>query len=102
MSPVLERVMIFIYPVQKRVIQKLRAVASGKAPQFLAEQLTLSQPGGGQIMPITVLRAPTPPPLIFRPCDGPEAAFVVNSNLFLIEIIMNNYRDGGWSENLVD
>ena len=33
---------------------------------FLAEQLTLSQPGG-QIMPPTVLRAPR----IFRPCDGP-------------------------------
>ena len=27
------------------------------APQFLVEQLTLSQPGG-QIMPTTVLRAP--------------------------------------------
>ena len=35
--------------------------------QFLAEQLTLSQPGG-QIMPTLVLRAP----LIFRPCDGPK------------------------------
>ena len=39
-----------------------RPVASGGAggaiaPQFLAEQLTLSQPGG-QIMPTTVLRAP--------------------------------------------
>ena len=34
----------------------------------LAEQLTLSQPGG-QIMPTTVLRAP---PRIFRPCDGPD------------------------------
>ena len=35
-------------------------------PQCLAEQLTLSQPGG-QIMPTTVLQAPQ----IFRPCDGP-------------------------------
>ena len=31
------------------------------APQVLAEQLTLSQPGG-QIMPTTELRAPFPPP----------------------------------------
>ena len=50
----------------------IRAVASGGAgralapPQVLAEQLTLSQPGG-QISPTTVLRAPQ----IFRPCDGP-------------------------------
>ena len=36
------------------------------APQFLAKQLTLSQPGG-QIMPTTVLQAPQ----ISRPCDGP-------------------------------
>ena len=34
--------------------------------QFLAEQLTLSQPGG-QIMPTTVLQAPR----IFRHCDDP-------------------------------
>ena len=37
------------------------------ALQFLAKQLTLSQPGG-QITPTTVLRAPR----IFRPCNGPE------------------------------
>ena len=38
--------------------------------QFLTDQLTLSQPGGGgQIMPTTVL--PAPLPLNFRPCDGP-------------------------------
>ena len=36
-------------------------------PQFLAKQLTLSQPGG-QIMPTTVLRAPL---RIFRPYDDP-------------------------------
>ena len=40
-----------------------------RAPQFLAEQLTLSQIER-QIMPTTVLRAPHPP-RIFRPCDGP-------------------------------
>ena len=43
-----------------------RGAGGALAPQFLAEQLTLSQPGG-QIMPTTVLRAPR----IFRPCDGP-------------------------------
>ena len=37
------------------------------APQFLAKQLTLSQPGG-QIMPTTVIQAPR----IFWPCDGPD------------------------------
>ena len=52
----------------ERVLQdKLRAVASGGAggalapppPQFLAKQLTLSQPGV-QILPTTVLRAHPP------------------------------------------
>ena len=41
--------------------------AGGSFPQFLKDQLTLSQPGG-LIMPTTVL----PAPQIFRPCDGPE------------------------------
>ena len=36
-------------------------------PQFLAEQLTLSQQGG-HIMPTTVLQGPQK---IFGPCDGP-------------------------------
>ena len=36
--------------------------------QFLAKQLTLSQPGG-QIMPTTVIQARA---WIFRPCDGPD------------------------------
>ena len=56
----------------------LRAVAMGglwglQPPQCLAEQLTLSQPGG-QIMPTTVLQAP---PWIFRPCDGPASQFKI-------------------------
>ena len=38
-----------------------RGGCGGFNPQFLAEQLTLSQPGGGeQIMPTTVLQAPPP------------------------------------------
>ena len=56
------------------IITYNRAVASGrggpggaKALNFLAEKLTLSQPGG-QIMPTTVLRAPL---RIFRPYDDP-------------------------------
>ena len=61
--------------ITTRYILRIRAVASvgaGGALQFLAKQLTLSQPGG-QIMPITVLQA-TPHPLrIFRPYDGPES-----------------------------
>ena len=41
---------------------------TGGQTQFLAEKLTLSQPEG-QIMPTTVLQAPSQ---IFRPCDGPD------------------------------
>ena len=36
-------------------------------PQFLADQLTLSQPGGGHIL----LTQYCEPSWIFRPCDGP-------------------------------
>ena len=53
-----------------------RAVASegsGRAlaplPQFLAEELTLSQPGG-RLCPPQFYEAP-PPPRIFKPWDGP-------------------------------
>ena len=61
-----------------------RAVARGRLrglepPQCLAEQLTLSQPGG-QIMPTTVLQANPPP--IFKPCDGP----IMEMNKSLIAI----------------
>jgi hypothetical protein len=50
-----------------------RPVASGGAgghvpPQFLAEQLTLSQPGG-QIMPTTVLSALPDFQTLRRPCS---------------------------------
>ena len=45
-----------------------RAVARGaQAPQFLADQLTLSQPGG-QILPTQYYE----PPQIFRPCNGSD------------------------------
>ena len=40
-------------------------------PQILADQLTLSQPGEGQIMPTTFLYL-SPSPRIFRPSYGPE------------------------------
>ena len=52
-----------------------RAVARGglwglqPPPQCLAEQLTLSQPGG-QIMPTTVLQAPSNFQTLRRPCHG--------------------------------
>ena len=48
-----------------------RPVASGGAapPQFLAKQLTLSQPGG-QIMPTTVIQAPPDFQTLRRPCIG--------------------------------
>ena len=46
-----------------------------KAPQFLAKQLTLSQPGG-QIMPNTVLRAPPDFQTLRQPCDSGAAALL--------------------------
>ena len=39
-----------------------------KAPPIVADQLTLSQPGG-QIMPATVLRAPPDFQTLRRPCN---------------------------------
>ena len=58
----------------KGVIKVTRCYQSGPSQagglgglQFLAKQLTLSQPGE-QIMPTTVIQAPS---RIFRPCDGP-------------------------------
>ena len=36
-------------------------------PHFLTDQLTLSQPGGGHIIPTQYYV----PPQIFRPCDSP-------------------------------
>ena len=50
----------------------IRAVASGRArgalaPQLLAKQLTLTQLGG-QIMPTTVLQAPSDFQILRRPC----------------------------------
>ena len=41
-----------------------------KPPQFLADQLTLSQPGG-HILPTQYYE----PSRIFRPCDGPDTYY---------------------------
>ena len=51
---------------------KSRAVASGgiQPPQFLAKQLSLSQPGG-RLYPLQYYE----PPWIFRPCVGPVMTF---------------------------
>ena len=48
----------------------------GGKPHFLTDQLTLSQPGGGHIIPNQYYV----PSRIFRPCDGP-AAIKYNVNL---------------------
>ena len=58
--------------------------------QFLADQLTLSQPrGGGHIMPTTLLRAP----LIFRPCDGPgKGQLIVKCLLGVFNFFQKNER----------
>ena len=45
-----------------------RTLGASAPPQCLAEQLTLSQPGG-QIMPTTVLQAPSNFQTLRRPCD---------------------------------
>ena len=47
--------------------------ASCAPTHFLANQLTLSQPGGAHY-PHPVLRAP---PQIFRPCDGPAVHWCI-------------------------
>ena len=54
-----------LWPVQRGG----RAFGGAQAPppQFLADQLTLSQPGG-HILPTQYY---DPPPRIFRPCNGP-------------------------------
>ena len=49
-------------------IKQGRRMRRALAPQFLAKQLTLSQPGG-QIMPTTVLRAPPDFETLRRPCS---------------------------------
>ena len=58
--------------MQNKFPKICRPVASGgaggaRAPDFLAEQLTLSQPGG-QIMPTTVLQALPDFQTLRRPC----------------------------------
>ena len=55
---------------RKRVAGGARA-----PPHFLADQLTLSQPGG-HIIPTQYYV----PPRIFRPCDGPDNASICNSS----------------------
>ena len=49
----------FIFSLQNKtgLLQAGGPAGGALAPQFLAKQLTLSQPGG-QIMPTTVLQAP--------------------------------------------
>ena len=49
------------------------------APQILADQLTLSQPGG-LIMPTTVLRAPSPD---FQTLRRPSCHVLVNSKIVM-------------------
>ena len=52
-------------------------------PQFLAKQLTLSQPGG-LIMPTTVLRAPSPDSqTLRRPCH-----VLVNSKIVIAMFVL--------------
>ena len=48
--------------------EQARRKRGAVAPQFLAEQLTLSQPGGGGHIIPTQYYVPS---RIFRPCDGP-------------------------------
>ena len=45
------------------------------APQFLADQLTLSQPGGGGHYPHTALQAPPDFQTLRRPCEENTGAF---------------------------
>ena len=47
--------------------RRKRGAGGALAPQFLAKQLTLSQPGGTDYAHHSIIS----PPRIFRPCDGP-------------------------------
>ena len=48
-------------------------------PQFLTDQLTLSQPGGADY----AHHSTTSPPQIFRPCDGPELSIIIILNFIM-------------------
>ena len=67
-----------------------RGAKGAQAPQFLADQLTLSQPEGAH-SPHPVLRVP--PPRIFRPCDVPALL------LDLKTALEQYFRAVGSSEN---
>ena len=62
-------------------------------PHFLADQLTLSQPGG-HIIPTQYY---VPPPHIFRPCDGPaflvQLEQIVVPSYFVTALPSNNFSD---------
>ena len=60
-------------------------------PQFLADHLTLSQPGGGHILPTQYYE----PSRIFRPCDGPEVHwgdYAHHSNYYLPSLDFQTFR----------
>ena len=77
--------------------KKYRSVASGggfSLPlHLLADQLTLSQPGG-HIIPTQYY---VPPPHIFRPCDGPaflvQLEQIVVPSYFVTALPSNNFSD---------
>ena len=59
-----------LYNTFKAQGRRKRGVGGLQPPQFLAEQFTLSQPGG-RLYPTQYYE----PPRIFRPCDGPVASY---------------------------
>ena len=52
-----------------------RGAGGASAPQYLTDQLTLSQQGGGRLCPPQYKQ----PPRIFRPCDGPVGRTCLSS-----------------------
>jgi hypothetical protein len=60
------------------------------APQFLAKQLTLSQPGG-QIMPTTVLQASPDFQTLRRPCQYHSYCFLTGMKIRIIKSDLNNF-----------
>ena len=64
---IIERIFNYVYSSNRLQGRRKGGTLGASAPQCLAEQLTLSQPGG-RLCPPQYYK----PPQIFRPCDGPK------------------------------
>ena len=89
------------YWFQNEPILHVRAVASrgaggALAPQFLAKQLTLFQPGG-QNIPATVLRAPPEFQTLRRACQVRLRSYLRRSPWTLCAVVLDMPQNYHWS-----